>query len=622
MFKMLNSMLPHQSTLPSGFGVDQERGVREIGLWVSVLLSGLSLFQIVLGDPVLARLGILGLWLAGHGAGLVALRRSSLQAAVVCMGAGGWAAAALAQWLTGGVGSASLGAAVLILLLIGLMGGVRLLMIFTALSVANLVAMWCAAAYGWLPERTLEVAGSLRFVQAAGLLLMCYAGIAIVVNRAQEEREQSLSERERADLSVKSFETLFIKSPAPMSLSEARPRPGEDTRKTIVFNEAFRSLFGTEAVSDTSVDTAKLWLLPEELDGLRDKILTTGSCELTQCAMRSRKGRNLSCYVGAAPVRWNDQDAMLWMFQDVTEIETLRSSLEGVNSDLELRVATKAKELALAQKELARRERLANLGEMVAGVAHEINTPLGNALLAGSSAIDPVRRIESLGAGQMVSRAELLKSAARAREALEVTLSNLKRASEIIENFKRLSADQAGQTRRGFDLADVLSSALKMSGPALAACGASWRVESDPSAAGLRVEGYPGAVTQIATALAANAVIHAFASARAGAEQGLLLARVTTEGCSSGMARVEFHDNGPGMSAEVAARVFEPFFTTKMGQGGTGLGLAISWNLASEALGGAITARRSLELGGACFDLDLALVSPVAELSSMHRPEA
>ena len=440
--------------------------------------------------------------------------------------------------------------------------------------------------------------------------------------RASAARQAALEERERGDKSVESFESLFIKSQAPLSLTELRRRPGDEGRHTIAFNEAFRTLFGLGPKEDLRVGgQILLWTRQDEIDGRRKDLAEHGGFAGEKSHMRGIDGRLLVCLVGAKGVRWQGREAILWTYQDVSELEKLRieqqvmnASLQELNADLARRVDAKAGELDITRKELERRERLASLGETVAGVAHEINTPLGNALLAGSSASEPLARLLEMGKGSSLSRAELTRLATRAKEAVDVSLANLERAAEIVKSFKQLSADQAGQTRRDFKLAEVIESALRMLAPSLKKHAATWSLIVDEDARSLVIEGYPGALSQIVTVLGTNAATHAFE----GREGGAFKVRVSRSGPAR--ARVEFRDDGEGIAAGIAARVFEPFFTTKLGQGGTGLGLAIAWNLAKEALGGSLELES--DASGTCFILSIPLVSPQAEREGSRRKDA
>ena len=591
----------------------RRRSLGLLGGWVTGVFGAMTAVGVLMGDPAGPRMAVFGSWLVGYLCAAACMARGKYWASSWWVAAGGFLAVGLIQWLSGGLSSPALGGAVMLLILIGILGGARPLFVFGALSFVNLAAMGAAQLGGWLPPSVLHATLGGLFAQAAGLVGLCCAGVMVALARAGSERAASSAERLRADKSAESFEALFVKSQAPMGLTELAVRQGEEGRRLIALNESLRALFALAPEADLGAwSQIALWTRQDEIEKLRAKLRESGGFAGEKCHLRGVDGRRLVCVVGAKGVRWQGRDAILWTYQDVTELENLRieqqklnAELQGLNADLERRVDAKAGELDATRKELERRERLASLGETVAGVAHEINTPLGNALLAGSSATEPLARLVEMSKGSSLSRSELARLAARAKDAVDVSMGNLERAADIVKSFKQLSADQAGQTRRVFELYGVVEAALRMQAPSLKKHSATWTLAVDDDAKGLQVDGYPGALSQIVTVLGANAATHAFA----GRSGGALSVRVSRAG--PGRARIEFRDDGPGMSAQVAARVFEPFFTTKLGQGGTGLGLAIAWNLAKEALGGTLALEGSLD--GARFVLTIPLLSPQAE---------
>ena len=241
---------------------------------------------------------------------------------------------------------------------------------------------------------------------------------------------------------------------------------------------------------------------------------------------------------------------------------------------------------------------------MISGVAHEINTPIGNAMLSASSVEEPAARMAAMANGDKLSRGELSKLAARVEKAADMAVENIAKAAEVVKSFKQLSADQAGQTRREFTLAETLGGALKVVASEAGAKRVRWSLEVEESAREVAVDGYPGAVTEIAAALMDNAMRHAFE----GVADPCFTVRVVDAG--AGRAMAVFEDNGSGMGGEMAARAFEPFAGTKKEQGSAGLGLAIAQALAREALGGSLSLEPSER--GCRFVLEMPTVSPLA----------
>ncbi|MES2260204.1 MAG: hybrid sensor histidine kinase/response regulator [Pseudomonadota bacterium] len=254
-------------------------------------------------------------------------------------------------------------------------------------------------------------------------------------------------------------------------------------------------------------------------------------------------------------------------------------------------------ELNTARAEIVRSERLAALGALVAGVAHELNTPIGNSVLAASALDDRTRLfVDSLGQG--VRRSELEHFGMETSGATALLLRNLHKAADLIECFKQVAVDQTSSQRRSFELATLVDGMVKTLLPSLRESGVIVRIEPGPR---LEMDSFPGALCQILTQLTRNALLHAFAPGAGG--------EIVVSSSSDGaQALLRFCDNGGGIAADCLARVFDPFYTTKMGKGTSGLGLHIVHNLIANVLGGSI--RVSSKPGATCFDMRLPLRAP------------
>jgi signal transduction histidine kinase len=236
-------------------------------------------------------------------------------------------------------------------------------------------------------------------------------------------------------------------------------------------------------------------------------------------------------------------------------------------------------DLQSARDSLVRAEKLASLGGLVAGVAHEINTPVGVSLSAASFLVERVNEFAaSLGARQL-KRSDVEALVTHAREASDLILRNMTRAGALIQSFKRVSADQASEARREFDLAQTLDEVVRSVLPSFKHQPVRVVVDAPP---GLMLDSFPGAVGQIVTNLVQNAVLHAFPDERAG------VVLITAQSVDPAQVRLEVADDGAGMAPDVLEQAFEPFFTTKRQSGGTGLGLHIVHNLVVNVLGGSL----------------------------------
>ena len=253
-----------------------------------------------------------------------------------------------------------------------------------------------------------------------------------------------------------------------------------------------------------------------------------------------------------------------------------RHALSDANAELTAALA----QLRSARDEVLRAERLAALGAMVAGVAHELNTPIGNGLLAASTLAERTAGFAQRAA-QGLRRSELDGFLADAGRAAELLVRNMSKSAELIASFKQVAARQASSLRHRFDLAQLcadmgaqLASSFRDSGVVL-------RIAAAP---GIAMDSYPGALCQVFSQLALNALLHAYGAGRGG--------EVALEAHADAGGQVVFSvsDDGAGIAPEHLDRIFDPFFTTKLGQGSGGLGLHIVHNLVANVLGGAIAA--------------------------------
>jgi signal transduction histidine kinase len=250
--------------------------------------------------------------------------------------------------------------------------------------------------------------------------------------------------------------------------------------------------------------------------------------------------------------------------------DELRASKERAESALN--------ELNAAQQNLIDAERLAALGGLVAGVAHEVNNPIGISLTVASSFARRTEMFEAeLRSETGLRRSHLEDFVRTSREAAHQLVGNLHRAGELIQSFKQVAVDRSHAERRVFNLSEATDQIIASLRPALRKASITLSVEVPES---LVIDGYPGSYGQILTNLFLNAANHAFADGRSGA--------ITIAAKPRGSDDVEiiFSDNGAGMTPDVQRQAFDPFFTTRRNEGGTGLGLHIVYNLVTQQLGG------------------------------------
>jgi signal transduction histidine kinase len=265
------------------------------------------------------------------------------------------------------------------------------------------------------------------------------------------------------------------------------------------------------------------------------------------------------------------------------------------------RLAEAALRASETQRYLIETERLAALGGLVAGVAHEINSPVGISLTVASTLAHRCKNFaDQIGSGA-VRRSLLAEFAGDCRDAANQLVANLQRAGDLIQSFKQVAIDRSLADRRAFDLKLATEQIVASVRPGLAKARDSLALEIP---ADITLDSYPGAYGQVLTNLIFNAVTHGFAD-RAGGHIQIKARRLGTE-----QVEITFADDGSGIPEQAQRHVFDPFFTTRRAQGSTGLGLYIVHNLVAQQLGGRITLVSALGKG-ATICMTLPVRAPV-----------
>lgn len=299
---------------------------------------------------------------------------------------------------------------------------------------------------------------------------------------------------------------------------------------------------------------------------------------------------------------------MVGTTQDITALKSAEDSLRRLNEDLESRVdartaelrqanaelRTTLEQLTLAQRQLLESEKMAALGGLVAGIAHEINTPLGVTVTAASHLQEEANRLARVVGERTPNADELAQFHVTAYESAEIILRNLQRADRLIKSFKLVAVDQTVEERRAIELGTYLHEILTAMGPVLKKSRHKVQIECAQT---LPIDTYPGALYQIVSNLLMNSLHHAFDADHAG--EIVIAARR-----SGNVVELSYRDNGRGMNDDVRARIFEPFFTTRRAQGGSGLGLHVVYNLVTQLLKGSIRVE-SAPGDGARFEIFL-----------------
>lgn len=298
---------------------------------------------------------------------------------------------------------------------------------------------------------------------------------------------------------------------------------------------------------------------------------------------------------------------------DVTQRKVAEAELARMNEELEERVKQRTLELQdslenlrRAQRQLVESEKMASLGGLVAGIAHEINTPLGIGVTSVTFLEERLNGVESLYESGTFKRSDLEKFLRVARESIQATLGNLRRAADLVQSFKQVAVDQTSEVRRTFEMREYVEEVLQSLRPRWKRTRHTVEVNGGE---GLAVDSFPGALMQVLTNLITNSLVHAFEEE----ETGRIAIDISEE---EDFVRLVYSDNGKGMTEEQRRRIFDPFFTTRLGQGGSGLGMHIVYNLVTRKLGGTI-ACESAPGEGAVFTLIL----PKAPAEPEEKPD-
>ena len=418
--------------------------------------------------------------------------------------------------------------------------------------------------------------------------------------------EQSLIESEER------FKTLFDTAPVSLMVTDS-------AGKLMAINQAWINTSGLprDTVIGKHSSEIDFWQGQEE----RQRVATINEQQsIVQgeiLGVNLPGGRSGEVAIWSSSLKLDGKKCQILALLDMTEELNSKRELESLNSTLENRVLERSSELALANKELLATlqtlkqtqneliatEKMASLGSLVAGVAHELNTPIGNSLLASTTLIDRINEFERDMTKGVLLRSKLVVYLQEISQGCELIAGSLHRAANLINSFKQVAVDQTNDQRRFFDLQQVLQDILSTYAPRLrlANCTATLDVHGV-----FNLDSYPGSVGQVISNLINNALIHAFE----GRDNGTIKIGATM--LDEGWVEIDFSDNGVGMSDHVLRHVFDPFFTTKMGKGGSGLGMNIVYNIVLGMLGGRIDIQTAIGKGTSVKIL-LPLVAPNRE---------
>lgn len=385
------------------------------------------------------------------------------------------------------------------------------------------------------------------------------------LNESLEQRvAESTAELRSANAALRASEARYRRIIE--SLQEGYIFYSQDTRRRFTYvSPSFRNLTGFQT--------------PEQLcDRLQEDLERPGNEEARAMADKSLLGfrqsafdLQISCADGTRRIM---EILEVPIFDEGGEVV----SLEGIGRDV-----TEARHnlrlVEEAQQQLVEQQKLAALGSLVAGLSHEINTPVGIGVTAASHLAEEVAQCHRRYEGHQLTRGDFEDFLDSSRESADLIAANLNRAADLLQNFKQVASDQANSMERVFNLREYLGDVVRSFSPRIRNSGFHILVDCPDD---LEMKCDPGALYQILSNLVMNSLNHGF--------EGLLVGQIDiTARRENGRIVLQYADNGNGMRRKDLARIYEPFFTTKRGRGGTGLGLHIVYNNVTQNLGGKIS---------------------------------
>ena len=380
-------------------------------------------------------------------------------------------------------------------------------------------------------------------------------------------------------------------------------------------NEAFFMLLGyakEEVIGHSSLDF-KLWTSPEIRHDFFAELQAKGALRNVEVSWRSKYGQIYIGLCSAEIVQIDAEACIIYAWHDITERKNMERELRIARDELEEKVSLRTNELLAAnqelqatltqlrttQSQLLQSEKLAGLANLVAGIAHEINTPVGIAVTAASHLeADTKIFITDFEKGGL-RRQQLIDYLDSAQETSRILNKSLNRAAHLISSFKKVSVDQASEVRRVFFVKNYLDEILLTLHPKLKKTKLKTVIDCPLD---LTIDSFPGAFAQIITNLVMNSIYHAYPEKT----EGTLRITVSRE---KDILHLVYSDDGIGIPADIKRRIFDPFFTTNRNSGGTGLGLYILHNIITQQFGGLIRCE-SQPQQGTSFIIELPSISP------------
>nr|WP_315486307.1 ATP-binding protein [uncultured Undibacterium sp.] len=416
--------------------------------------------------------------------------------------------------------------------------------------------------------------------------------------RLHHSEQSLLASEAHLKSSESKFADLFENSPLPLALLRF------DDLAILAINGYLLRQWGysAEQVMLKTLNELKIWSNQDDATQHSKLLQEQGVVKQFEVSLCDSQGHSHICQISSKRFVSNAEQLLIFSPLDISHLRNVESQLRTLNTQLEEKVSERTQSLANANRELEqalnsmkamqdemfRSEKMAALGYLVAGISHELNTPIGNSLMVASTIHDYMQTLaEEINNGQL-RKTRLLQLVEDSKKGADILLRNLQRAVQLIFSFKQVAVDQSSDQYRRFDLKSNIEEVLITLEPIYKRTNYQLTVDVEGD---IEMESYPGALAQILANSINNAVNHGFE----GRDHGQM--NLTAKVLNEKDIEIVFKDDGVGISPEHTKRVFDPFFTTKLGQGGSGLGLHIVYNLVTEVLGGSVSLESEVNRG-------------------------
>ncbi|NVE00907.1 ATP-binding protein [Massilia sp. BJB1822] len=297
-----------------------------------------------------------------------------------------------------------------------------------------------------------------------------------------------------------------------------------------------------------------------------------------ELCMWRRDGSHFALELSVWPIPDSEPPLYGCLLRDITTRREQEEAHQRTSASLQETVAARTAQLRQAMDQLVDTERMAALGGIVAAVAHDLNTPVGNLVLLASALRERIAALATDALEGHLTRSRLCEAVADCKEGSGLLIRSAERAQELIESFKNVAVDQTSQKRRQFDLAGCVHDIAATLGRMTRMANVKVELKIPP---GIALDSYPGHLEQVFNNLIVNSIVHGFD----GRSEGTITIAACVEGES---VRIDYRDDGVGIASELQQKVFEAFYSTKFGKGGSGLGLFIVRRLLCNVLKGEV----------------------------------